>query len=208
MLLFKIGKPVVGAELIGREKEVKLLYSYAKGGQSVIISAPRRYGKTSIILEVLERFKRDGYHVGYLDIFEAVSVRELSERIVETLLSNERLSARRFFDTLKKDISEALSTLEFKAIFEDYKFVLGFSSKDVDEYKLFDEALDFIQEYAQRKGRVIFAIECLDGRFTELAGAREGMWNDGRRILLTSLSISQSLYLLQRRYHYLKPIVR
>jgi hypothetical protein len=108
---------------------------------------------------VLERFKKDGYQVGYLDIFEAVSVRELSERIVETLLSNERLSVRRFFEILKKDVREALSALEFKAIFEDYKFVLSFSSKDVDEYKLFDEALDFIQEYSQRKGRVIFAID-------------------------------------------------
>jgi len=50
--IFKIGRPVTGKELIGREKEVNELLPRAMGGQSMILVAPRRYGKTSILFEV------------------------------------------------------------------------------------------------------------------------------------------------------------
>lgn len=158
--IFEFGKPVIGRELIGREKEVTSLLSYALGGQSVILAAPRRFGKTSILLEVLNRAREEGFGVGYLDIFEAVSLRELSEKIVETLLANDKLSARRFLSLLKKDIKQAISMVEFKTVLSDYEFILSFSSKEAEEVGLFDDTLDFIEEYGQKKkGKLIFVID-------------------------------------------------
>lgn len=158
--IFEFGKPVIGRELIGREKEVKSLLSYALGGQSVIIAAPRRFGKTSVLLEVLKRAREEGFGVGYLDIFEAVSLRELSEKIVETLLANDKLSAKRFLSLLKKDIKQAISMIEFKAVLSDHEFILSFSSPETEELGLFDDTLDFIEEYGRKKkGRLIFVID-------------------------------------------------
>ncbi|MDI6793244.1 MAG: ATP-binding protein [bacterium] len=158
--IFEFGKPVIGRELIGREKEVTSLLAYALGGQSVILSAPRRFGKTSILLEVLRRAREEGFAVGYLDIFEAVSLRELSEKIVETLLANDKLSARRFLSLLKKDIKQAVSMLEFKTVLSDYEFILSFSSQETEEVGLFDDTLNFIEEYGRKKkGRLIFVID-------------------------------------------------
>lgn len=160
MLIFKIGKPVVGSELIGRKEEAESLYSYATGGQSVILSAPRRYGKTSLLFEVLERARKNGYSVGYLDIFEAVSLRELTEKTVETLLINDKLPVRKFLGSLKKDIKKVLSSMEFKAILENYEFVFSLSQPNIDEMELFDDALDFIEAYGQKKGgKLIFVID-------------------------------------------------
>ena len=46
--------PVTDENLIGREKEVEEIKALLKIGQSVISIAPRKYGKTSLILEYLK----------------------------------------------------------------------------------------------------------------------------------------------------------
>jgi uncharacterized protein len=50
----QVGKPVFGDEFIGRENEIKQLINLVKSGQSIVILAPRRYGKTSLMNKVLE----------------------------------------------------------------------------------------------------------------------------------------------------------
>ena len=54
------GKPVHGKDLIGREKEIRELIYLLKGGQSIVLIAPRRFGKTSLIMEVMKRMKKEG----------------------------------------------------------------------------------------------------------------------------------------------------
>jgi len=53
------GKPVIGDQLIGRQKEIGLINHYLDTGQSVVLIAPRRYGKTSLLLEILRQRKND-----------------------------------------------------------------------------------------------------------------------------------------------------
>jgi len=107
--IFEIGSPVTGKELIGRDGEVNELLSRAIGGQSMILVALRRYGKTSILLEVCNRLKSKGFSVGYIDIFESVGLGEVAQRIVESLLMNEKLPIRKFFSVLRRDLRRAIS---------------------------------------------------------------------------------------------------
>lgn len=157
--IFKIGRPVTGKELIGREKEVNELLSRAMGGQSMILVAPRRYGKTSILFEVAHRLKNQGFNVGYVDIFESVGLEELAQRIVESLLENERLPIRKFFNVLRKDLRKAVSGVEFKSVIKEYEFVLSFATPQIDRIRLFDESLDFIGRYGEKKGNLVFMID-------------------------------------------------
>jgi AAA+ ATPase superfamily predicted ATPase len=46
-------KAVSGDDLIDRQEVVEEIVRNAKGGQSLILAAPRRYGKTSVILEAI-----------------------------------------------------------------------------------------------------------------------------------------------------------
>jgi len=41
----QVGKPVTGDQLVGREKEINTLEKYIALGQSVVLIAPRRFGK-------------------------------------------------------------------------------------------------------------------------------------------------------------------
>ncbi|GAI76111.1 unnamed protein product [marine sediment metagenome] len=49
---FPYGKPVTGKELINREEIIDSTLGDIEGGQSIILASPRRYGKSSIILEI------------------------------------------------------------------------------------------------------------------------------------------------------------
>lgn len=157
--IFEIGRPVTGKELIGREREVNELFSQAMGGQSMILIAPRRYGKTSVLFEVSRRLKNKGLNVGYIDIFESVGLEELAQRIVEALLENERLPIRKFFNVLRRDLRKAVSAIEFKSVIREYEFALSFATPQTDQIRLFDESLDFIGRYGEKKGKLIFIID-------------------------------------------------
>ena len=57
--LFDYGKPVTGDDLIDREEIVEEIVKNAKRRQSLILVAPRRYGKTSVILEAISRLREE-----------------------------------------------------------------------------------------------------------------------------------------------------
>jgi len=49
----QVGKPVYGNQLIGRDKELRLIKELIQAGQSIVIIAPRRMGKTSLLITSL-----------------------------------------------------------------------------------------------------------------------------------------------------------
>jgi hypothetical protein len=53
--LFVTGVPVTGDGFTGRSKELSQLEYFLENGQSVVVIAPRRFGKTLLILKVLEK---------------------------------------------------------------------------------------------------------------------------------------------------------
>ena len=61
------GAPVVGDDLFGREQELAHIWRMLERGAHVLMTAPRRAGKTSLMRE-LERGSRDGWIVAYADV--------------------------------------------------------------------------------------------------------------------------------------------
>lgn len=75
---FPVGVPAKGGDLIGRERELRSISEMLLGGQSVILISPRRYGKTSLSLEILRRLKKEGCYTLYLDIFSILDRYDLA----------------------------------------------------------------------------------------------------------------------------------
>ena len=61
------GPPVVDDDLYGREYELARLWERLEQGEHVLMLAPRRVGKTSLMLE-LRRAPRKGWDVIYIDV--------------------------------------------------------------------------------------------------------------------------------------------
>ena len=146
--LFQAGRPVLGEKLIGREEILEKIIRLLISGQSVVLIAPRRFGKTSIVLEVLNRIKAQGLFTAYIDIFATPTKRILSEQITGSVLSNKKLHEA--FSNFRKSFSSLMQQVEFKQTIEDFEFILNFAEKNQDELTLLTNSIDFIEEFADK----------------------------------------------------------
>lgn len=146
--LSPVGKPVTGKDLIGREKEISDICSLVSQGQSIVLIAPRRFGKTSIVLEVIKRMKKQNIFTSYVDLFSAPTIGMLAEQITGQVLANKKLDAA--FSKFKDNIKYLLKNIEFKQEVEDSEFILSFADKSANELKLLSESIDFIEKFAAK----------------------------------------------------------
>jgi len=84
-----VGAPAEGIQLLGRERELAEIARLVDAGQSVLLVAPRRSGKTSV-LRCLEKELRDRYRTAYLDLERFLSPEDLASRLW-VLASGERV---------------------------------------------------------------------------------------------------------------------
>ena len=144
----QVGKPVKGDELIGRETEIETILNLLSHGQSVVIIAPRRLGKTSVILELLTRLKQRNNYTAYIDVFTTPDLPSLSQKITEQVLNNKKLG--KVFIKIRNDITEIIRNVELKQTIESFEFILKYASPDQDNWELFSESIDFIEAYPEK----------------------------------------------------------
>ena len=77
---FKYGKEVTGYQFYDRKESSDELYRLLKDGvANVVLYAPRRYGKTSLVVKVLERFKTEGVPCIHFDMSKTSSLERFCE---------------------------------------------------------------------------------------------------------------------------------
>lgn len=158
--LFPAGIPVSGKDLIGREKELSSLISYIKIGQSVVILAPRRLGKTSLILETIERVKPN-FFTCYVDIFKITTIKGLAESIIDGVYVNKGLLS--FVSNAKRNVVQLIKQVQANLSLGDVEITLKLLGEK-DEDLLFEHALNLPEEFSKKfkKPMVIFFDEFSD----------------------------------------------
>lgn len=78
---FVYSRPVEPAELIDREQEAARLVELAEGGHHSRLSAPRRYGKTSLLGKVRADAERVGMSSVYVNFYGILSAEDATQRI-------------------------------------------------------------------------------------------------------------------------------
>lgn len=164
------GKPVTGKDLIGREKELSLIQSLLLQGQSVVLIAPRRFGKTSIVLELLSRLAKENHFTAYIDLFTVPDLRHLSEQITERVLSNKKLD--QLFRKMGKNVGQLFKNIELKQVIDEFEFVLKYTSPDSDEWELLSDSIDFIDQYSNKYKKHIYCGLDEFGDISKLDGDR------------------------------------
>jgi AAA+ ATPase superfamily predicted ATPase len=140
------GKPVIGDQLIGRQKEIGLINHYLDTGQSVVLIAPRRYGKTSLLLEILRQRQRAGNYTASVDFFAIASILALAAEITAQVLSNKKWTWSVY--QLRTQLFELLKNMQFRQTVDQYDFILGFGNAQPDEWQLLSESLKLIDTFA------------------------------------------------------------
>jgi len=146
-----VGKPVTGNELIGRKNEVEIIIKTLMSGQSVALIAPRRFGKTSIMLEVIKKLNRKGYYTGMVDIFTIPDIHQLALQITSEVLSNKKLD--KVFKKVVTNISELLRNIRLKNEIMDAEFILSFAGKEVNNWEQIANSLDYIDRFAIKNNK-------------------------------------------------------
>lgn len=77
---FRYGKEVTGYQFYDRKESADELHRLLKDGvANVVLYAPRRYGKTSLVVKVLERFKSEGIPCIHFDVSRVSSLERFCE---------------------------------------------------------------------------------------------------------------------------------
>jgi hypothetical protein len=83
---FRFGSVVTGDDFADRRRELLELTRELTQGQHLFLLSPRRYGKTSLILTVLDRLHGRGVLVAYVDVFRTTTPAQLLELMAGALL--------------------------------------------------------------------------------------------------------------------------
>ena len=154
---FVYGKVVRGKYFADREAEIAELINDIASGQNVIVFSPRRYGKTSLILEVLDRVKAEGLLTFYLDLFKVTSQETFIAAYAKEVA---RLHGGRIQNMLKK-IRDLLPRLVPKVVMRGEKVDVEVEFEfdpSADKASLLDDLFEAVATVSLGQGKKAVAV--------------------------------------------------
>lgn len=85
----KIGPPVEGEDFFGREKEIRKANRLLDSNHSLLLSAPRRIGKSSLAKRLIEEKKQQGWKCVYIDLEETTTEEGFLRLVIEAFKKTE-----------------------------------------------------------------------------------------------------------------------
>lgn len=101
----RIGPPVEGDDFFGREKELYLANRLFDSHHSLLLSAPRRIGKSSLAKRLIKEKKLQGWKCVYLDLEEITTEGSFLQQMVEAFKESN------IWTQLSDGVAHTLSTL-------------------------------------------------------------------------------------------------
>jgi len=164
---FIFSRPLDPDELIDRDDETEELVALAEGGHATRLSAPRRYGKTSLLRRVGREAERAGFNYVEIDFYGLLSLADVAVRLEKGYRSL-RTRAGRVADAamraLRPRVSVGAGPIRVEAGSSD-------AAREIDSRVLIG-LLDLPLELFERTGtRTLVAFD----EFQELLAAGEGI---------------------------------
>lgn len=138
------GSPVVGNDFYGREKELDFAWKHIKKGNSLLLSAPRRVGKSSFAKKLLSYAEKEQWNTLEINLEEIKS----EEGFVKLFI--EKLKNESWWQQLKSNTSEVvnkiLESIKTNVEYEGFKTSIEWQSKKIDIYEQLKNLLDHENE--------------------------------------------------------------
>jgi AAA+ ATPase superfamily predicted ATPase len=103
------GEKVTGDIFCNRIQEISELVNYIKNGTNAIIFSPRRFGKTSLINQVLEVTRQKSILSFYVDLYPAVNKQKFIEIYARVISSGLTGKTSRILKKLNEYLKWAIS---------------------------------------------------------------------------------------------------
>ncbi len=195
---FTFGDLALDEAFTDREDEVRELASDMRNGQNVLVYAPRRYGKSSLILRAAQEALRLKALVGYCDLMKTPTKERLAAALAKTIYADIASPVGQAFERTAElfrglrvqptmEVDPADGTLRFS-------FQTGRRKSDIDE--TIERLLELLGELAaERKRRVVIIFD----EFQEIISLDPKFPNLMRAVFQTQPEVSH-VYLGSKRH--------
>ena len=154
---FIFGDVVKGKYFTNREDEIKELTSDLSSGQNILLFSPRRYGKTSLIMKVLDNLKRGGIISIYVDLFRVTSVHTFIKVYTSAITKATATRLNEAVQFLKTNFPVIVPKIVIKTGGSaGFEFDFETARKDID--RVLEELYDLPQKMAIKRKRQLVVI--------------------------------------------------
>lgn len=129
----KVGPPVEGEDFFGRTKEIRKANRLLDSNHSLLLSAPRRIGKSSLAKRLIEEKKQQGWKCVYIDLEETTTEEGFLSLVIEAFRKNGVW--RHLSEGMSKGWVSALDRIEKVSIGGVVDFNLGKKGEQEDLYQ-------------------------------------------------------------------------
>lgn len=154
---FKYGGIVTGDDFADREEEIKQLVNDFTSGQHILLYSPRRYGKTSLIVRVLEVLQDKGVITSLIDLYGCISISDLVDEIIEKTVVPAQGTLKRigkFLRTAFSNLRPELTLNPDGSISVSYKR----ETQVIGEEKVLSQILDAPEKLAEVKKKPVVVV--------------------------------------------------
>ena len=155
--MFKTGSPVTGQYFIDRKTDLPLFKYYIDNNQHIMIKAPRRFGKTSIVKHLLEN--KEEYIFIYIDIRRVSSLKSLANNIIDQAYQLSGIDS--FINKAKESLFNLIKLVQKIKIEDIAEITIRYlENKKIDEVEYFLHSLDLVEKIALKRNiNVKFAFD-------------------------------------------------
>ncbi len=147
--LFPVGTPAGEGHVVDREDYITSVYQRLLDGQSIMMSGPRRTGKSSVALEILRRLKKEGAYIAVVDLFTTASIEEMAAKLFHSILDN-RTGVYRYAFHAVQSLKDRFEKAEFRAKLHDLELGLTLERSLVNPVDLLDAAITTAENLAKK----------------------------------------------------------
>jgi len=149
---FVYGTVVRGGNFFDRQAESSYIIQTLKGGNNIVLYAPRRFGKTSLIFKIIEEMEKENFICVYFD-FMPVYSEESFIRLYTKTISKKQSNINNFAQTITSLVKNIRPTVTFNENGEQ-EFSVDFVSSVINETTISD-LLDITETLGNKKQRVM-----------------------------------------------------
>jgi len=149
---FIYGEVVTGKDFADREIEMGEILRDLKDGQNIFLISPRRYGKTSLIVNALEQLQKEGFYTAYIDLFKVSSFKGLLEQYTEAISR----AAETKIDRFSRLIRDFFPNIQPKVVITPDgrpSIEIDYEVRERSVGKLFDDVYEAPQRIARKRRR-------------------------------------------------------
>lgn len=165
----RIGPPVEGKDFYGRQKELKIAHRLLNAGNSLLLAAPRRVGKSSFAKKLISEKTDEGWKCVYIDLEEINTEKQFVKILINAF--NEKSIWKNVSDATTEAVNKFLCRIKSIKV-DKLGIELNPSASDADLYRLLKDSINHEAKTLIVIDELTLFLNCINGNVGGLEKVR------------------------------------